>query len=48
MESQPKNSELMNNPKNLHQCKYLCFVFLFDSLCPISNLSVKQGRIFLG
>ena len=26
---------------------YLVFVW-FDSLCPINNLSVKQGRIFLG
>ena len=26
---------------------YYCFV-LFDSLRPINNLSVKQGRVFLG
>ena len=24
------------------------FFFLFDSLCPINNLSVMQGRVFLG
>ena len=24
------------------------FSFKFDSLCPINNLSVKQGRVFLG
>ena len=26
----------------------LMFVCLLDSLCPINNLSVKQGRVFLG
>ena len=25
-----------------------CLFFLFDSLHPINNLSVKQGRVFLG
>ena len=27
---------------------FLFFVFLFDSFRPINNLSVKQGRVFLG
>ena len=26
---------------------FVCFVW-FDSLCPINNLSVKQGRVYLG
>ena len=28
--------------------EYLSSFFLFDSLRPINNLSVKQGRVFLG
>ena len=31
----------------LYNDLYLFFV-RFDSLCPINNLSVKQGRVFLG
>ena len=27
---------------------FFVFCFLFDSLRPINNLSVKQGRVFLG
>ena len=30
-----------------HGICFVCFV-CFDSLCPINNLSVKQGRVFLG
>ena len=29
-------------------CQRIVFVYLFDSLRPINNLSVKQGRVFLG
>ena len=27
---------------------FVCLFALFDSLRPINNLSVKQGRVFLG
>ena len=27
---------------------FVCLFVWFDSLCPINNLSVKQGRVFLG
>ena len=26
----------------------ICLFVWFDSLCPINNLSVKEGRVFLG
>ena len=38
MRSVPKSPELV----------YVCLFVWFDSLRPINNLSVKQGRVFLG
>ena len=54
MESQPQNPEFRNNPWKalpMHHwdaTKQFCLFVWFDSLCPINNLSVKQGRVFLG
>ena len=31
-----------------NQVRFFFVFFLFDSLRPINNLSVKQGRVFLG
>ena len=32
----------------LYFAAFVCLFVLFDSLRPINNLSVKQGRVFLG
>ena len=31
-----------------NMCAFVCLFVWFDSLRPINNLSVKQGRVFLG
>ena len=36
------------SPELLLFIGFCLFVCLFDSLRPINNLSVKQGRVFLG
>ena len=39
----------MSPGTNVHHNATLCTIFVwFDSLRPIDNLSVKQGRVFLG
>ena len=39
---------ITSKPKTCYVITLLCFFVWIDSLRPIKNLSVKQGRVFLG
>ena len=43
-----KNDKRRKNTLVLQILTRFDFFYLFDSLRPINNLSVKQGRVFLG
>ena len=42
-----KNGSLQMS-RNTDECTVICLFVWFDSLRPINNFSVKQGRVFLG